>query len=42
MFNYFRHPLVKTEAVELLSVEAALEDEERKKNLIENSHYDVI
>jgi len=41
MFTYFRHPLIKTEAVELLSVEAALEDEERKKILIENAHYDI-
>jgi len=41
MFTYFRHPLIKTEAIELLSVDAAFEDEERKRNLIENAAYDM-
>ena len=34
MFTYFRHPLIKTDALELASVDVALEDEERKRTLI--------
>lgn len=35
MFTYFKHPMLKVEATELLSVENAFEDEVKKKNLIE-------
>lgn len=41
MFTYFRHPLIKTDALELASVDIAFEDEERKKAMIQNLQYDL-
>ena len=41
MFTYFRHPLIKTDALELASVDIAFEDEQRKRTIIQNLQYDL-